>query len=345
MRVKATATVLLSPVMVTESSNGKESSGRRRRLVKGLLFGGAAVGLPALANALIARRSEKLGYPVWGRQERFAWQEGDISFQRFGLGTPLVLVHSFGPGHDSEEWRPASEVLARSYRVYAPDLLGWGRSDKPAITYDGELYIQLLIDFLRDVVMECCILVAAGLPAAYAVQVAVDHPDLVSHLGLVGPVGIEGRRDEPDMRDALIHRLLRFPVLGRSSLNLVTSRAALGQYLRREVFQAPEKVDAARLDYYYRSSHQPGAHAPLAAFLSGYLNHGIAEAASRLKAPLWLAWGRYARNPPVETADLWLHQVPSVELDVFEDSGSQPHLEVAPKFSQRLGSFLARSSG
>lgn len=334
--------MLFCAIMETEGSTCEGSSSRRRRLVKGLLLGSAAVGLPALANALIARRSEKLGYPAWGRQERFSWQEREISFQRFGLGAPLVLLHSFGPGHDSEEWKPASELLARSFRVYAPDLLGWGRSDKPAITYDGVLYIQLLEDFLRRVVAERCVLVAAGLPATYAVQVAVDHPELVSHLGLVVPSGIQGHRDEPDIKDAWIHRLLRFPVVGRSSLNLFTSRPALGQYLRNEVFQSPEKVDASRLDHYYRSSHQPGAHAPLAAYLSGYLNHSIAEAVSRLKTPLWLAWGRHAKNPPIESADLWLHHVPSAELDVFEDCGNYPHLEAASRFSQHLESFLAR---
>ncbi len=334
--------MLFCAIMETEGFTCEGSSSRRRRLVKGLLLGSAAVGLPALANALIARRSEKLGYPAWGRQERFSWQEREISFQCFGLGAPLVLLHSFGPGHDSEEWKPASELLARSFRVYAPDLLGWGRSDKPAITYDGALYIQLLEDFLRRVVAERCVLVAAGLPATYAVQVAADHPELVRHLGLVVPLGIQGHRDEPDMKDAWIHRLLRFPIVGRSSLNLFTSRPALGQYLRNEVFQSPEKVDASRLDHYYRSSHQPGAHAPLAAYLSGYLNHSIAEAVSRLKTPLWLAWGRHAKNPPIESADLWLHHVPSAELDVFEDCGNYPHLEAGPRFSQHLEFFLSR---
>ena len=337
--------VLFSPLMAREGSRGEGGSSRRRRLVKGLLLGGAAVGLPALANALIARRSEQLGYPAWGRQERFAWRGGDVSYQRLGLGAPLVLLHSFGPGHDSEEWRPASELLARGYRVYAPDLPGWGRSDKPAITYDGELYIRCLADFLRVVVEERCILVAAGLPAAYAVQVAVDHPELISHLGLVVPTGIEGHSNEPDMKDALIHRLLRFPVLGRSSLNLFTSRAALNQYLRREVFRSPENVDAAKLDHYYRSSHQPGAHPPLAAYLSGYLNHSVLDVVSRLEIPLWLGWGREARNPPIESVDLWLHQVPSAELDVFEDCSNHPHLEASSRFVRRLEAFLTRSAG
>lgn len=342
--MESTHAVLFSPDMVNEGSKGEGSSGRRRRLVKGLLLGSAAVGLPALANALIARRSEKLGCPAWGRQECFAWREGEISYQSYGMGAPLVLLHSFGPGHDSEEWRPASEPLARSFRVFAPDLLGWGRSDKPDIQYDDELYLGLLVDFLREVVAERCILVAAGLPAAYAVQVAVDHPELVSHLGLVVPLGIESRSDEPDIKDALVHRLLRVPILGKSGLNLLTSRAALQKYLQKEVFRSPEKIDAARLDHYYRSSHQPGARTPLAAYLSGCLNHGVADIASRLEIPLWLAWGRHARHPPVETADLWLHHVPSAELAVFEDSGNHPHLEAGSRLSQSLESFITSFS-
>jgi pimeloyl-ACP methyl ester carboxylesterase len=331
--------------MMTEDANGEAGSGRRRRLVKGLLLGGAAVGLPALVNALIERRSAKLGYPAWGRQETFVWREGDISFQSFGLGAPLVLLHSFGPGHDSEEWRPASEFLARGFRVYAPDLLGWGRSDKPDIAYDHRLYIRLLVDFLRERVAERCILVAAGLPAAYGVQLAVDHPELVSHLGLVVPSGIESCGDAPELGDALLHHLLRIPVLGRSSLNLLTSRAGLLQYLRREVFQSPEKVDAARLDHYYRSCHQPGARAALAAYLSGYLDHNVADVAAKLGIPVWLAWGRHARHPPIATADLWLHHAPVAELTVFEDCGNLPHLEASARFSQSLESFVSRFPG
>jgi pimeloyl-ACP methyl ester carboxylesterase len=334
--------VLLSVIMVREKTNSRESPGHRRRLVRGLLLGGAAVGLPALANALIDRRSERLGYPSWGRQEIFAWTRGQVSYQRLGLGTPLVLLHSFGPGHDSEEWRPAGELLARSYRVYIPDLLGWGRSDKPAISYDDELYIQLLADFLRQVVAEPCDLVAAGLPAVYALRVAADHPQLVTHLGLVGPAGIERRADGPDFKDALIYRLLRLPVLGRSSLNLLTSRPALREYLRREFLRSPEQVDAARLEHYYRSSHQPGARGPLAAYLTGRLDHSILDVTPRFEVPLWLAWGRHATQPPVECADLWLHQIPSARLEVFEECGNHPHLQASSRFSRRLESYLSR---
>lgn len=330
--------------MVDQTSHEEQKRRRRGRLVKGLLLGGAAVGLPALANALIARRNERLTVPVWGRLQHYAWKYGEIAFQRLGAGEPVVLLHSFGPGHDSEEWRSAAEILAARHRVYVPDLLGWGRSDKPRLDYDAELYIQLIGNFLEDVVGQRCSVVAAGLSAAYAIQIAVDRPERVGAVALVVPSGIEIHGDEPDLKDALVHRLLRLPILGTTALNLITSRSSIGQYLKRDVFLGPEQVDAARVDHHYRSSHQPGSHSALAAFLSGYLNHRVHEVVQRLKEPPWIGWGREATAPPVETADLWLQQVPRAQLEIFEGSANLPHLEVSARFAQRLGRYLDKSA-
>jgi pimeloyl-ACP methyl ester carboxylesterase len=328
--------------MAAYSQHEEQRQRRRRRLAKALLWGAAAVGIPALANALIARRNRRLDGPAWGRCHRYAWKFGEISFQQLGEGSPVLLVHSLGPGHDSDEWRVAGEILARKFRVFAMDLLGWGRSDKPKIHYDGEIYIQQIGDFLDDVVRERSALVAAGLPAAYAAQVAVDQPDLVSSLALVTPSGIESDGDEPDVRDALFNRLLRLPILGTSALNLYTSRSAISRHLRRETFAAPDHVDAWRIEHHYQSSHQPGVHPPLAAYLSGYLNLRMEESLPRLDAPTWLAWGRQATLSPVETADLWLRRIKRAELEVFENCGNLPHAESATRFTKKLEVFLSR---
>ncbi len=326
--------------MAHRSAREDEKRRRRRLLVRGLLWGGAAVGLPALANALVARGVGTLPAATWGRMRRYAWRLGEVAYQDLGTGSPLVLVHSLGPGCDSEEWREAALLLARDHRVIAVDLLGWGRSEKPRLHYDGELYIRLLVDLLDDVVAERATLVAAGLSAAYAVQVAVDRPELVAALALATPAGIGLNADEPDLKDALLHWALRFPVLGTSALNLYTSRGTLGQHLRRDL-PADEPRDAARREHRYLSSHQRGAHAALGAFLAGYSNHAVGEAFARLAAPVWIAWGRAATSPPVETADLWLHRAPQARLEIFEGSANLPHLEEPSAFAARLEGFLA----
>jgi pimeloyl-ACP methyl ester carboxylesterase len=327
--------------MAAQTSQQEQKRRRRKRLLKGLLLGGAAVGIPALANAVIARRIRRLPAARWGTAHRYAWRYGEIRFQLLGEGDPLLLLHSFGPGHSGEEWRRAAQLLAEQHAVYVPDLIGWGRSDKPQIDYDGELYMRLILDFLEDVVRRRAAVVGAGLSAAYAVQVAADRPELVRALGLVVPAGIDVHGDEPDVKDALVYRLLRLPVLGTSALNLYTSRAGLGHYLRREAYGAPDRVDAAAVDQLYRFSHQPGAHSALAAYLSGYSNHRARRALQRLESAPWLAWGRHSNSPPVESADLWLHHQPSAELEVFEDSGNLPHLEQADIFCRKLESYLS----
>lgn len=326
---------------MARTSDEEQQRRRRRRIARGLLLGTAAVGIPAIVNSLLARRTRSLESSAWGRSHRYAWTYGEVAFQRIGEGPQIILAHSLGPGHDGEEWRAAAEILARSHRVWAVDLLGWGRSDKPAMAYDGELYIQLLTDFLSDVVRERSTLVAAGLSAAYAVQVGIDAPDLVRGVALCGPAGIEAAADEPDLRDALVHRLLRLPLIGTSALNLATSQAALAQHLRRDTFATPERVDAAMIEHYHRSSHQPGSHHALAAYLCGFLNHPVRDVLPRLSLPVWIGWGRQATAPPVETADLWMKELPDAELEVLEGCGNLPHAEAPGRLAGSLARFVA----
>ena len=314
---------------------------RRKRLIRGLLMGGAAIGVPALINAVVSKRAKRLPAATWGQAESYRWKHGKISYQRLGEGSPILLLHTFGPGHGNEEWRRSAEILARKHEVFAPDLLGWGQSDKPALTYDGELYIALIEDLLKDVVGAPATIVASGLSAAYAVQLAVDQGELLRALALVVPSGIELHGDEPDFKDAMVHRLLRLPILGTSAMNVFTSRSAIANYLRREVYSTPSRVDANLIDRHYRSSHEPGAQASLAAFLSGYLNHGVREILNQVETPVWIGWGRHAASSPVESADLWLRDLEGADLDVFEGCGILPHTEAPGPFCQRLETFLA----
>jgi pimeloyl-ACP methyl ester carboxylesterase len=102
-------------------------------------------------------------------------------------------------------------------------------------------------------------------------------------------------------------------------------------------------VDDTLVEEHYRTSHATGAQAALAAYLSGYLNHGIRDELSRLDLPVLLAWGRRSVNPSVETADLWLRHLPAANLDVLERCGTLPHAESASELSQKLEHFLARN--
>jgi pimeloyl-ACP methyl ester carboxylesterase len=333
---------MISFGLMAESREEEQRRTRRKRIIRGLLLGGAAVGVPALLNAVVSKRARQLPAPVWGQGARFQWQSGDIIHRQLGKGPPLLLLHSFGPGHSALEWRAVAEILGERYHVIVPDLLGWGESTADAAAFDSELYIQLVGDLLEHVVGERAVLVAAGLSAAYAVQVAADRPEAVRALALVAPLGLGIHGDEPDFKDAIVHHLLRLPVLGTSALNVFTSRSALASYLRREVFANAEEVVDTLVEEHYRNSHQKEAQAALAAYLSGYLNHGVRDSLNQLDMPVWLGWGRKAVSPPVESADLWLRQLPAADFDVFERCGILLHREAPQEFCRKLEPFLSK---
>lgn len=316
----------------------------KRRLVKGLLVAGVAVGVPALALALLRRRAEPPQAPRWGRAHRYAGRLGEVAFQELGDGPPVVLLHSFGPGYDANQWRAAAEILAAGHRVFAPDLPGWGRSEGLPDGHAPLHFVDMLDDFLTGVVGEPAVVVAAGLPAAYAVQLAVEEPDLVRALALVGPLGLGATGEDHGARHAVVGRLLGLPFLGAPVLDLLTGRAALEHHLRREVYAAPERVDAALLEHHYRASHVREARRALAAYLRGDFAFDVTDSLPHLRVPVWLAWGRRAKNPPVETADHWLHDLPEeadADLEVFEGAGNLPHAESPALFCRALERFLS----
>jgi pimeloyl-ACP methyl ester carboxylesterase len=309
----------------------------RRRWMGGMVLAGAALGAPVVAHALIRRRARAPQAPRWGRSHRFAGRHGTIAFQELGEGPPIVLLHAFGPGYDSSQWRAAAETLARGHRVLAPDLPGWGRSEPGPLRPD--FYIEAIAEFLRAVPREQPVVAAAGLPGAYAAAVAAARPELVRALALIGPQGM-GHAEENGNRAARLVKLLALPLVRVSVLDLLTSHAALAHHLRQEVYAAPERVDAALLDHHYRVSHLPSTRPALASYLRGGLRHDPAEALAGLRQPVWIAWGASALDPPVEAADLWLNRLPAARLEVLAGAGNLPHAEVPALFARTLERFV-----
>ena len=84
----------------------------------------------------------------------FEWKLGDIFYKKTGSGSPVLLIHDINVSSSSEEWSKIYKLLAKSHTVYVMDLIGCGRSDKPAIQYTNYMYVQLITDFINKVIKE-----------------------------------------------------------------------------------------------------------------------------------------------------------------------------------------------
>ena len=82
----------------------------------------------------------------------YHWKNGDIFYTVSGKGTPVILIHGLNPASSAKEWSKIVHRLEKKHTVYTIDLLGCGRSEKPGITYTNFLYVQLINNFIHDIV-------------------------------------------------------------------------------------------------------------------------------------------------------------------------------------------------
>jgi len=107
-----------------------------------------------------------------------------------GDGPPLVLIH--GLGSSSEDWSLIVRDLTRAHRVYAPDLLGWGGSDKPR---DGDYSVaaqtELVRGFLDAVHLGRADVGGISMGGWVALRLAATHPERVQRLVLIDSIGLD----------------------------------------------------------------------------------------------------------------------------------------------------------
>ncbi len=239
---------------------------------------------------------------------------------------PLLLIHSINAAPSAIEMKPLFERYRGQRPVYAPDLPGFGASDRSEREYTAEFYADTLRDFLGNVVGGAADVVALSLSSEFAARAAITAPELFRTLTLISPTGL-GKRQPPIGKTAdRIANTLRSPLLGSGLYRLLTSKPSIRHFLNLGfVDRAPDEL----VDYAYLTSHQPGARNAPAAFLSFRLF--TLDAAEKLypemERPALVLYDRdpnlsFERLPQlVETRPNWscTRISPSLGLPHFED--------------------------
>lgn len=316
---------------------------------KTMLAGGAGMAALAAMNATIRKNaSEPDDSALGGEAQFFDWKYGKVFHKTSGsrqTGAPLVFVHGIGAGSSSFMWRKNFDPLARDFRVFAFDLLGFGFSDKPATApYSADLYVELISDFIREVAGSPADIVASSLGASYAIRVADEHPELVKSMVLIAPTGADKLNTRPGMAGAAFYGLLQSPVLGTSFYNVMASERNIRDYARKYLFYDHRRVTNRLIANLYATSHQPGAQHAISAFLAGYLNTDTRAAFSRLSQSVTLVWGQQDVITPVEQAATLLEANPRARLEIFDYCRMMPEQEQPEKFNALIrDAFLPRS--
>lgn len=118
-----------------------------------------------------------------------------------GEGKPVILLHGGGAGADGwSNWQHTLPAFSTRVRALAVDLVGFGRSDKPDpanFTYSQGARTRQLIDFIEALGLEKVSIVGNSMGGCTALGVAIERPDLLENLVLMGSAGLGGKRPAP----------------------------------------------------------------------------------------------------------------------------------------------------
>ncbi|MEU8563271.1 alpha/beta fold hydrolase [Streptomyces cyaneofuscatus] len=273
-------------------------------------------------------------YDIGGRNI-FAAETGD--------GPPVLLLHGGGPGASGVSNYARNIVeLAKEYRVIVPDLPGYGRSTKGV---DGSDPFGHLADGIRGLLdelgLEKAHLVGNSYGGACALRLALDTPDRVDRMVLMGPGGIGTTRSLPT------------PGLN-SLLNYYTgdgpSRQKLEKFIRNYlVFNAADVPDAA-IDERYRASIDPEVIAspplrrpsgPNALRTVWKMDFTRDARLSRLPVPTLVLWGAQDRVNRPSGGPMLAERMPNCDLYMAANTGHWVQFERAELFNRLCADFLA----
>ncbi|XP_016505954.1 uncharacterized protein LOC107823753 isoform X2 [Nicotiana tabacum] len=165
---------------------GRWELNRRNFAINRIVVTGASVMPPSV----VAESSQGLqqlpfkpeGYNYW------TWRGHKIHYVEEGEGFPVVLIHGFGTS--AFHWRYNIPELAKKYKVYALDLLGFGWSEKARIDYDALIWRDQVVDFLKEIVKQPTVLVGNGLGGFTTLLAAAALPaEQVKGVSLLNSAG------------------------------------------------------------------------------------------------------------------------------------------------------------
>jgi pimeloyl-ACP methyl ester carboxylesterase len=266
-----------------------------------------------------------------------------MRFVQAGDGVPLVLVHGFGLGNTGElAWERIIPALAKRYHVYAPDLLGFGASDKPTVRYSPQLHVNQLLAFMDSLCLDRALLMGNSVGGYLALKCALDNPDRVPGvctiasstiamaMGVNGPItpGLAMMRDFNGTAEAIrafMAEVTHYPE--NISDDAVEQRLANANNL--EVIAANDLFQT----YWQAVSKDPKEWQRFA------LMHRLPGS----HMPMTMIWGENDRFAPVDLGRRLEKLLPDVRFHYLNNAGHTAQLDQPERIAEIATEFFERT--
>lgn len=257
------------------------------------------------------------------------------NYHDVGSGDPVLLIHGSGPGVSAwANWRLVMPALSERARVIAPDMVGFGYSERPdGFVYGMDAWVRQAVGLLDALGIERTDLVGNSFGGGLALALAIRHPGRVRRLVLMGSVGVPFRIT-PGL-DAVWGYTPSFENMRAIMDCFAWDRALVNDEL-------------ARLRY--EASIRPGFQESFAAMFPAPRQRWVDALASaeqdirRLPHETLIVHGREDRVIPLSNAYTLAEWIAKAQLHVYGRCGHWTQIEHAARFARLVGDFLAEAA-
>lgn len=241
----------------------------------------------------------------------------------------LVFFHGFGGGSSAYEWSKVYPAFAAEYRILAPDLIGWGRSEHPARNYLVEDYITTLIEFIEKTCGSPTDVIASSLTGAIVIRAAIARPDLFKSLILTIPSGLSDFGQ--DYGRSFFAQLVATPILDRLLYSTgIATEGGIRSFLEQRQFADSRRIYQEIVDAYLESALEPNAEYAALSFVRGDLSFDLSLYITQLTTPTAIIWGEKSQFTGPDIGQRLANLNPEA-IKVFqplENVGLTPQLEI-----------------
>ena len=259
-------------------------------------------------------------------QEKFVFvKEHKIRYLEGGK-SDNVIIFLHGLGASAERWEYVLPSFEKHFRLFVPDLIGFGHSDKPSVDYTINFFVDFLGNFLDAIEVERFHLVGSSLGGQITAEFTASNNNRVKRLVLVSPSGVM-KTSTPALDAYIMAALYPSPDTVKNAFEeMAVSSEPIAEHILRD-FEERMKLPNAKM-----------------AFMSTLLglknSEDIRHKLNQIAVPTLLVWGDQDPIIPKIHAKKFAEAIPCCTLLCMKGSGHTPYVDSPQQFFKKVMEFL-----
>lgn len=243
-----------------------------------------------------------------------------------GSGNSVICLHGAGAG--AVTWYPSIGAISKNFYVLAPDIVGYGESDKPSAPYDRPYFSRWLKGFLIELKISKAHIIGLSQGGAIALQFAIDYPEMVDKLVLVDSAGLGAK-------------VSFWPLLGMVWVNSFPSSIA-NRFNSPYILHKPENRDPNHGLYSVAVIKYAGGKNAFRQGRGSAVSKIPEDSLQQIQNETLIIWGKDDKLFSAEHGEIAAKIIPNAKFHSIKDAGHLPQMDQPDIFNKILTNFLKK---